>query len=398
MAPTELAPFLSPEQIAAASAEHPPVPKRCVVTGSSGFVGQRLVEMLVERGAEHVVAFDIAAPPKDHWTTPKIKYVQGDLRNLEQVTAACEGADCVWHNGGAVGPFHPDHLYKEVNYEGTKNVIAGCRKHSVRKLVYSSSPSTRFDGKDVDGVTEAQMPKLPQKSYLAPYAETKAMGELEVTAACCDELLTVSVAPHQVYGPRDTLFLPNVMETAGTGKLRIFGNGKNRICFSHVDNYCHGLILGERALYKDSPALGKFYVCTDGSTHPHKEGYALFWPTVAEAARRMGFADLEKKFHLPTTLMFVLAYICSFYTFLTGTKTKLTPFTVKMMVMHRWFDISAAEKDLGFSPIIPFNRGWEDTLVWFEKSWLPGHKQRSATVSSYGTLAQMSQEKINKQK
>jgi len=39
------------------------VPAHCVVTGSSGFVGQRLVEMLVERGAKTVVAFDIAPKP-----------------------------------------------------------------------------------------------------------------------------------------------------------------------------------------------------------------------------------------------------------------------------------------------------------------------------------------------
>ena len=40
-------------------AAFPPVPKRCVVTGGMGFVGRRLVEMLVERGAERVVAFDV---------------------------------------------------------------------------------------------------------------------------------------------------------------------------------------------------------------------------------------------------------------------------------------------------------------------------------------------------
>jgi nucleoside-diphosphate-sugar epimerase len=32
----------------------PPVPKVCVVTGGTGFVGMRLVEMLVERGAQKV--------------------------------------------------------------------------------------------------------------------------------------------------------------------------------------------------------------------------------------------------------------------------------------------------------------------------------------------------------
>ena len=31
-----------------------------------------------------------------------------------------------------------------------------------------------------------------------------------------------------------------------------------------MDNYCHGLILGYDALYKGSPALGSFYIVTDG--------------------------------------------------------------------------------------------------------------------------------------
>ena len=43
----------------------PTVPKNCVVTGGTGFVGRRLVEMLVERGAEKVVAFDISPKPSD---------------------------------------------------------------------------------------------------------------------------------------------------------------------------------------------------------------------------------------------------------------------------------------------------------------------------------------------
>ncbi|KNC69691.1 hypothetical protein SARC_17794, partial [Sphaeroforma arctica JP610] len=67
-----------------------------------------------------------------------------------------------------------------------------------------------------------------------------------------------------VYGPRDTLFLPNILAASRSGKLRIFASGTNAVSFTHVDNYCHGLILGYDALYKGSHALGKYYVVTDG--------------------------------------------------------------------------------------------------------------------------------------
>lgn len=47
--------------------------------------------------------------------------------------------------------------------------------------------------------------------------------------------------------------------------------GMNKVCFTHVDNYAHALILAERALYPGSKALGKFYIVTDGKTHPQTE-------------------------------------------------------------------------------------------------------------------------------
>jgi FlaA1/EpsC-like NDP-sugar epimerase len=58
--PLLLAPNLSEaQQHGAAKGAKVPAPKKCMVTGGTGFVGQRLVEMLVERGADRVVSFDI---------------------------------------------------------------------------------------------------------------------------------------------------------------------------------------------------------------------------------------------------------------------------------------------------------------------------------------------------
>ena len=185
----------------------------------------------------------------------------------------CKDVDCVFHIAALVGPYHPKDAYIKVNYEGSLNILEGCKAQGVKKIVFSSSPSTRFPYPDpnVRGLTEDQLKEKNGGDYtpvfLQPYAETKAMGEKLIREACGKkegDLLTIAVAPHQVYGPRDGLFLPNLLETAGSGKLRIFGDGKNVISFCHVDNYCHGLILGAEALYPNSPALGKFYIVTDG--------------------------------------------------------------------------------------------------------------------------------------
>lgn len=389
-----LSAHLSPEQRKASLRKYPAVPEICVVTGGTGFVGARLVEMLVERGAKKVRCLDIVPPPPNAWIHPRIEYVVGDVCDAATLDKLVAGADCVWHNAAAVGPFHPKKLYFKVNYEGSLNVLRACKKAGVRKLVMSSSPSTRFDGSDVDGLTEAQMPPLPQRRYLQTYAETKAMGEKAVTDACCSELLTCAVAPHQVYGPRDNLFLPNLLEAAGTGRLRIFGKGKNRICFTHVDNYAHGLIIAERALVDmRSPAAGKFYIVTDAETHPHKEGYLIFWETLDEAAVAMGFKSLWKKTHLPLWLLWSLAYVCELIGWLMGITLKLNRFNVKVLIMHRWFDVSAAKHDLGFEPIVPFDDGWKDTLEWFKRNWLPTFDPHASITG----LSTKTQDKIDVQ-
>lgn len=182
-------------------------PMACMVTGGSGFVGQRLVEMLVERGALRVVSFDISPTPKDALDSPKIQYIRGDLTNLEDVTNACVGIDCVYHIAALVGPYHPKEAYRKVNYEGTLNILEACKINGIKRIVMSSSPSTRFPypNPNIEGLTEDDLIVINKGDYapvfLQPYAETKALGEKAVRDACGTEesdLLTIAVAPHQV--------------------------------------------------------------------------------------------------------------------------------------------------------------------------------------------------------
>lgn len=216
----------------------------------------------------------------------------------------------------------------------------------------------------MEGLTEDELP-YPD-SYLALYAETKAMGERAVSQACNvdDGLLTISVAPHQVYGPYDNLFLPNLLETAGNGRLRIFGTGRSIISVCYADNYVHGLLCGADALYAGSPALAKFYIVTDGKD-------VKFWDFINQAIVAMGFVDLTTKLHLPVWLLYGVAYVANILGALMGKKFKLNPFNVRMLTMHRYFSIKNAQRDLKYEPVVDQDVAWPATIEWFKEHWLP---------------------------
>ena len=80
-----------------------------------------------------------------------------------------------------MGPYFDHAAYEAVNYRGTLNVIEACRLKGVRKVVMSSSPSTRFDGRDIEGRAAEDLAIRPKGQFLQAYAETKAMGEVRLT-------------------------------------------------------------------------------------------------------------------------------------------------------------------------------------------------------------------------
>jgi len=242
---------------------------------------------------------------------------------------------------------------------GTANVLTAMKQLKIPKLVAASTPSIFFDGSYISGKAPKDLKIQRKGHFLAMYAETKAEAERMVREACCDALMTVNVAPHQVYGPRDSLFLPSLLNNGH--RLRIMGNGNNLISMSHVDNYAHGLILAHAALYKGSPALGRFYLCTDGK--PVK-----LWDLMDRAVVRQGCTSVHKKFRVPYIVAMGVAYVLSAVSAVTGWRFALTPFNVRMLTIDRWFDISDAERDLKYKPIKTFEVGWEETMQWFDKN------------------------------
>jgi nucleoside-diphosphate-sugar epimerase len=288
----------------------------------------------------------------------KVDYVLGDISDPETVKRAFSGVEAVFHIAAAVGPFIAQPVFHKVNVVGTQNVIDACKANNIRKLVASSSPSVFFTGQNISGLRPKELKIAKPGQFLATYAETKAIAERLVREANNPPtLMTINVAPHQVYGPRDTLFLPNFM--FAKDQLRIMGSGRNRVSMTHVDNYSHGLILALDALEPSSPALGQFYIVTDDKPQN-------LWEILDRAVVRAGGTSVYDKFRVPSPIMYAVAYVAQFLGWFTGIKFRITPFNVTMLTIDRFFNIEDAKRDLKYTPLKTFDQGWEETLQWFQ--------------------------------
>jgi NAD dependent epimerase/dehydratase len=180
-----------------------------LVTGAGGFIGSTLVETLVREGAlvRAFVRYNsrgdrgrLADVPTD--VIADVDVYAGDLQNPEAVSAAIEGCDVVLHLGALIPiPYsyrHPRE-YVFANVDGTLNVLEGCRRHDVSRLVHVSSS-------EVYGT--AQVVPIPETHPLAPqspYAATKvAADQLALTYQRSFGTPVVLARPFNTFGPRQS--------------------------------------------------------------------------------------------------------------------------------------------------------------------------------------------------
>ena len=129
--------------------------------------------------------------------------------------------------------------------------------------------------------------------------------------------------------------------------------------------------------------------------HVPSHRYLEFWPVLDEAIVAMGFGSIWAKAHLPMWLLWGLAYVCEAISWVLGITLKLNLFNVRVLTMHRWFDVSAAAKDLQYEPVVPFREGWADTLAWFKAHWLPYFDKRAS--AGFAGLEKRAEAKIEAQ-
>lgn len=175
--------------------------KQILVTGGTGFLGSYLLRYLVREGYTRVRALRRATSNMDlvNEVIHKIEWIEGDVMDIFSLEDAMQDVQLVYHCAAIVS-FDPRDYeeMRQINVDGTANVINAALEANVEKLVHVSSTAAIGRMKNQPVVTEQT--KWERSNYNSEYAISKYLAENEVWRGMVEGLNVAVVNPSVILG------------------------------------------------------------------------------------------------------------------------------------------------------------------------------------------------------
>lgn len=324
-------------------------PKTWLITGVAGFIGSNLLEALLKLG-QRVVGLDNFATghqknldevqslvSAEQWD--KFKFIQGDIRSMEDCNIACVGVNYVLHQAalGSVPRSLADPIAtNDTNISGFLNMLVAARDAKVQSFTYAASSSTYGDH-----------PALPKKeenigSPLSPYAVTKYVNELYANVFARNYgFKSIGLRYFNVFGPRQdpngayAAVIPKWTAALLAGEsIHINGDGETSRDFCFVANAVQANLLAACA---DKSSKDQIYNIAVGERTSLNQLFEL----LKNGLGLQGDAERAEPIYRD---------------FRTGD------------VRHSLADVSKAEALLGYKPTHSIRSGITEALAWYMRN------------------------------
>jgi UDP-N-acetylglucosamine 4-epimerase len=321
---------------------------RWLVTGSAGFIGSHLLEVLLRAGQDVTSVDNFAtghranldevrrAVGEEAWA--RHRFVEGDIADEALCAAASAGVEVVLHQaalGSVPRSIREPLATHRANATGFLNVLVAARDAGARRFVYAASSSTYGDS--------TALPKVEETigRPLSPYAVTKYVNELYADVfARCYGFASIGLRYFNVFGARQdpagayAAVIPRWIAAMLVGEPCVInGDGETSRDFCFVANAVQANL---RAALTESPeALNQVYNVAVGNRTTLKELHAA----LASALRR---ADPALRIAPP-----------QFADFRPGD------------VRHSLADIGKARRLLGHAPTHDVHAGLAEAIDWY---------------------------------
>lgn len=317
--------------------------RKILLTGATGRLGRHVLSELLAR-KEKVRA--VVRPGSKSALPRGVERFEWGLSSAKLPGEAFEGVDRVIHLAGLVGS-HPASQLMLSNATATRNLVSSCPQHSVKKLVIASSISVYGEYKR-ELVNEEFAPRTE-----SPYGRSKLAAEKEALAHHRGIPL-ILLRFGMVYGPGFEEGYFDVFSFLEKGKMRVFGNGANRLPLLHVDDAVAAILLSLHA-----PILSSRIYNVVGSERPTQA------EVLGMAAEALG---VQPPSHSP--LLFVQSAHAVFGLLSSLGMSDPLPFdeeNLRQLSLDRMYSADRAKRELGFEAKVKLEDGIKQMVREYRK-------------------------------
>jgi len=325
-----------------------------LVTGGTGLLGSHIVEQL--RLKDQPVRVLARASSDTSWLeTQDVELTTGDLADAESLRTACKGVTCIYHAAARVGDWGPWPEFEEYTINGTRRLVDAAIEAGVPRFIHVSSVSAYGHGNDHGRILDERDPLGEDLYRWAYYSRAKVAAEEIVWQAHREGKIAVTVIrPSWIYGIRDRMTIARQIDAIRTGKIKIIGDGKNRLNVVNAASVATGAILAAES----EKAVGEAYNCSEDGVLT-LQGY---YDAIADA---LGKPRPTK--HIPYGVAYALAFVLECWGHLIRKKAPplVTRYSVWLMGRRCFFSADKARRELGWTPAVSYEEGIPMTVKWY---------------------------------
>ncbi len=339
-----------------------------LVTGATGLLGSHMVEQLRLRGRPVRV---LVRPDSDRtWLKPQgVEFVEGDLSDRASLQKACAGAKAIYHAAARVGDWGPWPEFVAITIDGTRNLAEAAASAQCERFLHISSIST-YGHPDGEGVVlDETAPLGAHLHHWSYYSRAKVEAEKLLWAMHeAGRIRLTVIRPSWLYGPRDRATIFRLSRLLREGKVKILGDGENRLNVVYAGNVAEGAILAV-----DSPkAAGQAYNCSNDGVMKQKQWLNLL-------AGELGAPPVDK--HVPYKVAYAAAFVleCIGHAFKLKNPPMITRYAVWLMGRRCFFSAEKARRELDWQSTVPYEEGVKKTIAWLREQESDQVARRSST-------------------